>query len=336
MSSATAAPRTLQAVGIAGTGSYVPEKVLSNDDLAKMVETSDEWIQQRTGIRERRIIPKEMTTSDMCAEAARRALAAAKLEAKDIDLIVLGTVSGDCLFPSTAAAVAHKIGAVNAGGYDLSGACTGFLMALSTGTQFVATGHYKNVLVIGAEALSRLVDYTDRNSCILFGDGAGAAVLRPLEKAGQGEILHSAIGMDGSQFEMIWIPAGLARQPVTHELIEQKQHLMKIRGREVYQFAVRKMVELVEKEMARFPGEEIGLVIPHQVNLRIIESAVERLGIPMEKVIVNIHRYGNTSAASIPVALDETVRSGKMPKGKLVVFVAFGAGLAWGSALIRW
>lgn len=329
-------PHTLRPVGIAGTGSFVPEKVLTNEDLSKMVETNDEWIQQRTGIRERRIIPEGMVTSDMCAEAARRALAAAKVDAKDIDLIVLATVSGDCLFPSTASAVAHKIGAINAGGYDLSGACTGFVMALTTGNQFVQTGLYDNVLVIGSESLSRLVDYEDRNSCILFGDGAGAAVLRPLEVAGQGEILHSTLGMDGSQFEVIWIPAGGTRQPLTHELLEQKQNTMKIRGREVYQFAVRKMVELVEKEMARFPGEEIGLVIPHQVNLRIIESAVERLGIPMDRVVVNIHKYGNTSAASIPVALDETVRAGRMPKGKLVVFVAFGAGLAWGSALIRW
>ena len=328
--------RTLRRVGIAGTGAYVPTKVLTNDDLSKMVATSDEWIQQRTGIRERRIVPTGMTTSDMCAEAARRALAAAKLEAKDVDLLLVGTVSGDCIFPATACAVAHKIGATNAGGYDLSGACTGFLMGLSTGAQFVATGAYDIVLVIGAESLSRLIDYKDRNSCILFGDGAGAAVLRPWDKAGRGEILHSTLGMDGSQFEMIWVPAGLARTPVNYQLLEEKQHLMKIRGREVYQFAVRKMVELVERELARYPGEEVGLVIPHQVNLRIIESAIERLAIPMEKVVVNIDRYGNTSAASIPVALDEAVRAGRMPKGKLVVFVAFGAGLAWGSTLVRW
>ena len=328
--------KVLRRVGIAGTGSYVPEKVLSNADLAKMVETSDEWIQKRTGIRERRIISEGMKTSDMCIEAAKRALEAARVDPKDLDLILVGTVSGDCIFPATACLIAHKLGATKAGGYDLSGACTGFLMALSTGAQYVATGLYDRVLVIGAESLSRIIDYKDRNSCILFGDGAGAAVLTSLDYAGKGEILHSSLGMDGSQFEMIWIPGGGTRTPTTYQTVEDKLQFMRIRGREVYQFAVRKMVELVQKELARYPGEEVGLVIPHQVNLRIIESAIERLGIPMEKVIVNIHKYGNTSAASIPVALDETIRAGKMPKGKLVVFVAFGAGLAWGSALVRW
>lgn len=328
--------KTLRRVGIAGTGSCVPDRVLTNEDLSKMVETSDEWIQQRTGIKERRLVSEGETTATMSAQAARRALEAARIKPEEIDLIVMGTVSGDYIFPATACLVAKDIGAVKAAGFDVSAACTGFLVALSTGAQFVSSGMYNKVLVIGAETLSKIVDYEDRSSCILFGDGAGAAVLTPLEEAKQGEILHSTMGMDGTQFDMIWIPVGGTKQPNTPQTVADKLNCMQLRGREVYKFAVQKMVELVEKEMARYPGEEIGLLIPHQVNLRIIESAMEKLNLPPEKVWINIQKYGNTSAAAIPIALDEAVRAGKMPKDKLSVFVAFGAGLTWGSVILRW
>ncbi len=329
-------PKPVCRVGIAGTGSHMPSKVLTNADLSDMVDTSDEWIVKRTGMRERRILEEDRATSDMASEAAKCALENSGIDPKDLDLILVGTVSGDHIFPSTACLVQRKIGAVNAAAFDLSAACSGFLFALTTGKQFVATGRYKRVLVIGAECLSRILNYEDRSSCILFGDGAGAAILAPWEETQQGEILHSTMGSDGEGFEMIWIPGGGSKEPISQKVVDEKLQYMIVHGREVYKFAVNKMVELVKHELSLFPGEELGALVPHQVNLRIIESAIDRLAIPREKVIVNIDKYGNTSSASIPVALDEAQRSGKIPKGKLTVFVAFGAGLAWGSSVIRW
>ncbi|MEW6742444.1 MAG: beta-ketoacyl-ACP synthase III [Planctomycetota bacterium] len=326
----------LRAAGIRGTGSYLPEKVLDNATLEKMVDTSDEWITTRTGIKERRVVPDHQATSDLAIEAARRAIEAAALGPNDIDLIIVATITSDCLFPAVAVQVQNALGCERAGGFDISSACAGFISALTTGWQFVRSGAHDNVLVIGAETLTRIVNYEDRTSCILFGDGAGAVVLS--SEFERGELLGSFLRVDGSGYEIMWVPAGGSRTPLTPQLLEQHRHCMHIRGREVYKFAVNRMVELVMLEKNRNPHIPLGLVIPHQVNMRIIESARERLELSPERVITNIERVGNTSAASIPIAFDEAVRSGRLDRelGKLVVFCAFGAGLSWGSISLRW
>ncbi len=326
----------LRRVGIRGSGSCVPERVLSNDDLAKMVDTNDEWITSRTGIKERRIAPTGVKSSDMATAAAKRALEAAGLEAKDIGLIICATVSGDFIFPSTACLVQKNLGAPEVGAFDVSAACSGFMYALTTAKQFVATGAADNVLVIGVETLSRITDYNDRGSCILFGDGAGAVIVS--SQFQHGELLSTELHAEGEGYDVIYIPAGGTAQPSSLETIAARQQFMQLRGREVYKFAVSKFVELIDDARARHGELELGYVIPHQVNLRIIESAVERLSLPAENVYVNIHHYGNTSAASIPIAFDEAWRGGKLEgkDGKLVVMCAFGAGLTWGSVAIKW
>ncbi|MBI5360072.1 MAG: ketoacyl-ACP synthase III [Planctomycetes bacterium] len=322
-------------VGIFGTGSYVPDKILSNADLEKLVDTSDEWIQTRTGIKERRVKADGISTSDLALEAAKKALAAANMAPEEIELIVVSTVTSDNYFPSTACHVQRKLGAVNAAAFDVSAACSGFIYGITVGWNMVSSGAFNNVLVIGAECLSTLLDFTDRNSCILFGDGAGAVVLK--ETTGKHQILFSHLGAKGDVDVMI-VPAGGSKLPTSHATVDERLHYIKIRGREVFKFAVNKMTELIEDAAnhLNIPVSEINIIIPHQVNHRIIESAAEKLNYPMEKMFVNIHKYGNTSAASIPIALDEAHSSGRLKDGDVVVMAAFGAGLTWGSCAIRW
>ena len=323
-------------VGIAGTGSCVPERVVPNSHFEKYLDTSDEWITQRTGIKARRWVAEGQATSQMAIAAARKALEAAKLEAKDLDLIVCGTLTPDHLLPGCATLVQRELGAKKAGAFDLNAACTGFLTALNTSEAFVRSGRARHVLALGAETLSRWIDPQDRGSCILFGDGAGAAVLSPWEECKQGEILKTRLGADGSGYELIHMIGGGSLIPPTHESLDRGDHFIRVQGREVYRFAVDKMSTLIEELAAGHGYDDIGLVVPHQVNLRIIDAALERMGWSKEKVMINIQDYGNTSAASVPVALDEAVRAGRAVPGKLVILAAFGAGLTWGGALIRW
>lgn len=323
-------------VGIAGTGSYVPERVVPNGDFEEFLDTSDEWIVQRTGIRERRFVADGEATSDMALAAGKRALEAAGLQAGDLDLIICGTLTPDYLLPSAACLVQDRLGAENAGAFDCNAACSGFLTAINAAEAFIAAGRAKRVLAIGAETLSRFLDKHDRTSCILFGDAAGAAVLTPLDECGQGEILESTLGSDGSGFEFIHMKAGGSRFPATPATVEEREHYIRLRGREVFRFAVQKMSTLIEQMLAGHDADELGLIVPHQVNRRIIDAALDRLGMTDEKVMVNIHKYANTSAASVPLAFDEAVRTGRAEKNKLIVMVAFGAGLTWGANLIRW
>ncbi|MBM3977350.1 MAG: ketoacyl-ACP synthase III [Planctomycetes bacterium] len=323
-------------VGIAGTGSYVPERVVPNSEFEKFLDTSDEWIVQRTGIRERRFAAPGQATSDLSLIAAQRALENAGMKAEDLDLIVLGTLTPDFLLPSTACLVQDRLGAKRAAAFDCNAACTGFITALNTGEAFVAAGRAKRVLVIGAETLSRFIDLKDRSSCILFGDGAGAAVLAPYDECGKGEILDTRMGADGSGYDFIHMRGGGSRLPPTQESVEQGEHFIRLKGREVYRFAVTYMSDLIADLTKGYDPSELGLIVPHQVNRRIIDAALERLGMDDSKVVVNIQDYANTSAATVPIALDEALRAGRLDKGKLCVMVAFGAGLTWGGTLIRW
>ncbi len=320
---------------ITGTGSYVPERRLTNDELARMVDTNDEWITQRTGIKERRIAAPNESTASMATMAAKRALEAAGLAPKDLDLIVCATITPEMQFPSTACFVASGLGLNSTPAFDIGAACSGFLYALETGANFVRAGRYRNVLVMGAETLSRITDYKDRASCILFGDGAGAVTLQQSPDPDRG-VIYSSLYADGNGWEMLHCLPG-SRQPITADAIAMRKQYMQIRGREVYKFAVQRFAELVEDAMAKcsLTRESLKLVIPHQVNMRIIESAMERLEMPPEKVFVNIDKYGNTSAASIPIALDEAWRAGKIAPGDAIIFVAFGAGLTWANAVVR-
>jgi 3-oxoacyl-[acyl-carrier-protein] synthase-3 len=326
----------LRRVGIRGTGSCLPAKVLSNRDLERMVDTSDDWIVTRTGIKERRIAGEGETTSTLATEAARRALAAAGLEPRDLDLVLVATVTPDHQFPASACRVQTALGATRAAAFDVAAACSGFLYGMHVARGLISSGAVRHALVIGAETLSRIVDYTDRTSCILFGDGAGAAILS--SEFERGEVLPSRIYSDGSGYDVMWLRAGGSAERLTPELVAGGHQFLRIRGREVYKFAVSRFVELVDEQRRLHPDLELGLVIPHQVNLRIIESAREKLELPTEKVYCNIERYGNTSAASIPIALDEAIRTGAIEaaRDKLVVFCAFGAGLTWASGALHW
>jgi 3-oxoacyl-[acyl-carrier-protein] synthase-3 len=272
----------------------------------------------------------------MCLVAARQALENAGLEPADLDLVIVGTLTPDYLLPACSCLVQDRLGARNAGAFDVAAACTGFLTALHTAEAFIASGRARRVLAIGAESLSRFLDMQDRTSCILFGDAAGAAILAPWEDCRQGELLKTTLGADGSLFDIIHMRGGGSRVPPTHESVERGDHFIRLRGREVYRFAVTKMAELIEDMARGHEPDEIGIVVPHQVNQRIIESALERVGWPMEKVMVNIDRYGNTSAATVPVAMHEAWQAGRLEKDKLVILVAFGAGLTWGASLLRW
>lgn len=323
-------------VGIAGTGSYLPERVVANSFFEGYLDTSDEWIVKRTGIKERRFASDDEATSDLSIKASQEALENAGIAPEDLDLVVLGTLTPDYLLPSTACLVQDALGAKNAGAFDCNAACTGFLTALHTGEAFVASGRARRVLVIGAEKLTSFVNFQDRGSCIIFGDGAGAAVLTPHEECGQGEILRTTLGADGSGFDFIHMPGGGSRTPPTQETIEAKKHYIGMRGREVYRFAVTYMSEMIRQMMEGHSLDELSLVVPHQVNLRIIQAALERLEIDENKVMVNIETFGNTSAATVPIALHQALQEKRIEKGKLVCLVAFGAGLTWGGTLVRW
>lgn len=322
--------------GILGTGFYVPEKIMTNADLEKIVETSDEWIVERTGIKERRIAEDNQPMSDLALRAAKAALADAGVAAEDLDLIIVATLTSDRIIPSTACMIQNLLGAKHAAAFDLSAACSGFAYAASVAAQFIETGAYKKVLVIGAETLSKYINWEDRNTCVLFGDGAGAAVLGQVEE-GYG-ILSFDLGSDGSGGDAIQIPSSGSLMPVSKESIDQKLNLIHMNGRDVFKFAVKAMGKTVKNSLAKIdmPQEKIDWLVPHQANIRIIESAAKRLSMPMDKVIVNIHKYGNMSAACIPIALAEAAAAKRFKKGDIIALSGFGAGLTWASCIIRW
>jgi 3-oxoacyl-[acyl-carrier-protein] synthase-3 len=323
-------------VGILGTGSYVPAKVVTNYELERRLDTNDQWIVERTGIRERHVICEQEATSDLAVQAARQALEQANLLAKELDLIIVATVTPDTPLPDTACWVQKKLEAVNATAFDVTAACAGFVYALAVGRSFVQTGLYKHVLVIGAEALSTITDWNDRNTAILFGDGAGAVVLGAVE-AGYG-ILGLDLGADGSGADALKVPAGGSLLPASLATVIQRLHFIHMEGNEVFKFAVRIMGETANKALmqAGLDAQEVDWLVPHQANIRIIQAAAKRIGIPTDKVIINADKYGNTSAASIPLALDEAVRDRRIKRDDTVVLVGFGGGLAWGAVVIKW
>ncbi|NPV25862.1 MAG: ketoacyl-ACP synthase III [Firmicutes bacterium] len=327
---------SLRSVGIVGTGSYLPERILTNQDLERMVDTSDEWIVTRSGIRQRRIAADDEATSDLCVKAAERAMQAAGVTARELDLIIVATATPDMLFPSTACLVQERLAACQAAAFDLAAGCSGFVYAVSVATQFIATGVYNTILVVGGETLSRIVNWQDRNTCVLFGDGAGAVVLRPVE-AGRG-VLSLHLGADGQGGGLLKQPAGGSRLPASIETVQANLHYIHMQGTEVFKHAVRAMGDsaIVCLNKAGVTVAEVDWCIPHQANQRIIDATVKRLGIPPERVYVNLDRYGNVSAASIPIALDEVNSQGWIKPDDLVLLVAFGAGLTWGSVLLRW
>ncbi len=323
--------------GILGTGSYLPERVLTNADLEKMVDTSDEWIITRTGIKSRHIAAEGQTTSDMAVEAGRRALKSAGLTVADLDLILVTTITPDMPTPSTACFVQSKLGAPQAAAMDLSAACSGFVYGITTAKAFIESGIYKHVLVCGAEKLSAFTDWKDRATCVLFGDGAGAVVLGP-SKEGRGEVLSTYLWANGNDAELLKIPGGGSRCPVSPASIEAGQHYLKMAGKEVFKIAVKVMGDAVAEALkgAGLTLADVSLLLPHQANLRIVQAVGDRLGLPPEKVFVNLDKVGNTSAASIAIGLDEVHAAGRLKKGDIVVLVAFGAGLTLASAVIRW
>jgi 3-oxoacyl-[acyl-carrier-protein] synthase-3 len=323
---------------ILGTGSYAPERVLSNDDLAHMVETSDEWIRTRTGIRERRVAGAKETTSDMAVPAAQRALEDAGLTPADIDLLVVATMTADTPMPACACLLQHKLGLpTTAACFDVNAACSGFVYALDTACAMVASGRYKKALVIGAEKLSAVLDWQDRTTCVLFGDGAGAAVIGASDDPDKG-LIGTRLGTVGNGADLLYISHGGSTSPSTPESIANRDHCIRMKGKEVFKLAVRAMDEAARDilEQHHIRADQISLVIPHQANLRIIEAISQYLELPMERFFVNVDRYGNTSAASIPIAMDEARRAGRIQPGDLTLLVAFGAGLTYGSALLRW
>ncbi|MFT7619101.1 MAG: 3-oxoacyl-[acyl-carrier-protein] synthase-3 [Planctomycetota bacterium] len=328
--------KTLREVGIAGTGHFVPENVVPNTFFEASLDTTDEWIFERTGMRERRFAAEGQPCSDLCIKAGRLALEDAGMDAEELQLIIVATVTPDHLLPATVAFVQDQLGAKNAGGWDVTNACTGWLSAVMSAHGMIAAGIVDNVLVIGAEVLSSMMDFKDRGSAILFGDGAGAAILKADHPRGQ--ILCSSSGMDGRQWEAISRAAGGSKKPVTHEDLETGNHRMALHGNDVFKFAVAKFRDLVRFQCKTLGIEmsDIGLVVPHQVNLRIIQSALKKLDFDMDRIFVNLEKYANTSAASIPIAFDEARKAGRVKEGELISFIAFGAGLGWGQAVIRW
>ncbi|ACB84940.1 beta-ketoacyl-ACP synthase III [Natranaerobius thermophilus] len=324
---------------ILATGKSVPDSIFTNEDLEKMVETSDSWITSRTGIKERRIADENTATSHLSVQAAEIALNKSGIEPADLDMIIVATVTPDMAFPSTACLVQDKLGADQACAFDLEAACTGFLYGLRIASQFIATDTHKYILVIGSETLSKIVDWEDRNTCVLFGDGAGAAVLGPVENGEEDKGLISFdLGADGSKGELLQQPAGGSLKPATLETVSSKEHFIKMNGNEVFKFAVKVIGDTTEKALKKIDKttEDIDLFIPHQANQRIIDSATNRLGISKEKTFVNLQNYGNMSAASIPVALDEAIEENLIKEDDLVALVGFGGGLTWGSCLIKW
>ncbi|CQR55562.1 beta-ketoacyl-ACP synthase III [Paenibacillus riograndensis] len=326
----------LRPVGIIGTGKYVPEQILTNSDLEKMVETNDEWIVSRTGIRERHIAAPHEATSDLAYEAALKALDSAGMKAEDLDLIIVATVTPDSTVPSTACILQDKLGAKGAAAFDLSAACSGFVYSLATATGFIQNGMYNNALVIGADTLSRITDYTDRNTCVLFGDGAGAVIIGEVPE-GRG-FQSFDLGAEGSGGSLLNIEAGGSRLPASHQTIEDKKHFLYMNGREVFKFAVRVMGTATERVLTKagLGKENIDLFIPHQANIRIIQSAMQRLDLPPEKCVINVDKYANTSAASIPLALVEAAEEGRIKEGDTLLMVGFGGGLTWGASVLIW
>src|SRR5438876_5895588 len=328
--------KALRTVSIIGTGSYVPEKILTNADLSRMVDTSDEGITTRTGIKERRIAAKDETTSDMAAEAALKAIEQAKISPKDINLILVATATPDMLFPATACFVQKKIGAINAACLDISAACAGFLFGVEIAQQFITSHTYDTVLVIGAEKLTSITNWTDRNTCVLFGDGAGAAILR--HRGGSHGVISTHIGSDGQYSDILFMPGGGSRCPITRDNVDLNLQTIHMTGKEVYKQAVTAMLSAAKKalEQAGLSIEDIACVIPHQANLRIIEAIADRLGISRDKMFVNLDRYGNTSAAAVAIALDEANRTARIKRGDYVLMGVFGGGLTWASTVIEW
>jgi 3-oxoacyl-[acyl-carrier-protein] synthase-3 len=321
---------------VVGWGKSVPRRVLTNDDLSRMVDTSDEWIRTRTGIRERHLAEDGETTSGMAIQAARRALEVAELKPAQLDLIIVATVTPDHLFPATACLVQDALGATHAAAFDLSAGCSGFVYGLSVAAHLLSAGAYQTAVVVGAETLSRITDWTDRATCVLFGDGAGAVVLQAGEN--QGGVLAAVLGADGSGGDVLQLPAGGSRMPASHQTVAEGLHFLRMRGREIYRFAVRAIPAATRAvlEKAGLSLADLNLLIPHQANQRIIDAAARALDLPPEMVCSNLERYGNTSAASIPIALSEAAEAGRIHPGDLVVCVGFGAGLTWGATAIRW
>ncbi|MGC4089733.1 MAG: beta-ketoacyl-ACP synthase III [Polyangiaceae bacterium] len=321
---------------ILGTGAYVPERVLSNFDLEKRVETSDEWIRERTGIRERRIAHAEEATSDMALKAARRALEAAGLEAKDLDMIVVGTITPDMPMPSCAAFLQHKLAVTEIPAFDVSAACAGFVYAMSIGDQFIRSGMHRHVLVVGAELLSRILDWDDRTTCVLFGDGAGAAVLGPATEDGRG-VLSTRLYTDSTLIESLCIRAGGSKERISQESIDQKRDKVFMNGRDIFKVAVKNLTQASVTALsdASLSPTDVRWVVPHQANMRIISQVAQRLEISLDRFVLNLDRYGNTSSASIPIALDEAVRDGRIQPNDTVLMCALGGGISWASALVR-
>src|ERR1700730_11668771 len=328
--------KSQRTVSIIGTGSYVPEKILTNDDLSRMVDTSDEWITTRTGIKERRGAAKDEHTSDMAAKAALQAIAQAGISPAEIDMILVATATPDMLFPATACFVQKKIGATNAACLDISAACAGFLFGLEIAQQFITSHTHDTVLVIGADKLTSITNWTDRNTCVLFGDGAGAAILR--HRGGAHGVISTHIGSDGQFTDILFMPGGGSRCPITRDNVDRNLATIHMLGKEVYKQAVTAMVRASKKDLADagLTGDDIACVIPHQANLRIIEAIADRLKIPLDRFFVNLDKYGNTSAAAVAIALDEAIRGGRIKHGDYVLLVVFGGGLTWASTIVEW
>ncbi len=321
--------------GIIGIGSYMPDKVITNYDLEKMVDTSNEWIIERTGISCRRKADDSICSSDLGAEAAKLAIKDANLKPENIDLILSASSSPDRIFPATACIIQNKIGAKNAAAFDIQAACTGFVYALTTAVQYIVGGQYKNILIVGSEVLSKVTDWEDRNTCVLFGDGAGAVVLSEVENGG---VISSILGADGSGSELLELPAGGTKEPAGFDTVKNRRHYIKMSGNEVFKFAVKVFEDCTRKivEKADLSLKDIDFIIPHQANMRIIDAAVKRLKFSRDRVVINLDKYGNISSASIPVALDEAFRTGRIKRGHKIILVGFGAGLTWGANLIDW
>ncbi len=325
----------MKKVGIIGVGEYLPEKIITNADLEKMVDTSDEWITTRTGIKERHMAGAGQAASDLALKAAQQALENAKLKAEDLDLIIVATITPDMPFPSVASIIQDKLGAKKAAAFDISAACAGFVYGLSVAEKFIAASAYKNALVIGTEVLSSITDWQDRNTCVLFGDGAGAVVLAEVKKGG---IISTYLGCDGSKAGILNMPAGGSRNPATSETVRNRQHYLKMQGNELFKIAVNTMTDAAETvlKQAGMTFADVDLIIPHQANARIIMAVAKKLGIPQERVYLNIERCGNMSSASTVTALCEAVQEGKIKKGDVILLDAFGAGLVWGACIIEW
>lgn len=321
---------------IAGTGSYLPERVLTNADLEKMVDTSDEWISTRTGIKERRIVNEDQAASDLAYEASKKAIQAAQVKPEELDMIIVATITPDMVFPATACVLQERLGVKGIAAFDLEAACSGFLYGITIGSQFIATGMYNNILVVAAEVLSKIIDWKDRSTCILFADGAGAVILKP--SSDNSRIISSYLGADGTGADLVGVPAGGSRLPASQETVRDGQHYMKMRGNGLFKKAVKVMVQAIDisLEKSGLTYDEIDFFIPHQANIRIINAVAKRIGMDKDKAYVNLDQCGNMSAASVAVALDQAVRAGKIKKGDKVLLTCFGGGLTWASLVIEW